>query len=216
MCDCIMTTARQWDELFRLQYPHQAVPEALGQSAAVAGSSDEGLNDEIASNELDVRNTTELTTDMPSLQEHTITDSPSHWMEPSAPLRHSVAAENIQIDLPSFIDVHTLRQQMYEQEQRISRQSERESDLEMVLGNVWQALVRSGSSDAQPDSPLWRLVARFAKNMLSTTSGSSSTSNQQAGSQLTEPPASIETLDWSSWVNDWSFIEPHTDLHSES
>ena len=74
-------------------------------------------------------------------------------------------------------------------EQRAAQPTEREQDLEMVLENVWQALVRCNSVDAQPESALWKLVKRFARNVLTTP---------------TPPPAPIPPLsggmDWGSFL----------------
>lgn len=53
-------------------------------------------------------------------------------------------------------------------EQCLSQPTDREQDLEMVLANVWQALVRTGSEESQLESPVWRLVRRFAGSVLIT------------------------------------------------
>lgn len=62
--------------------------------------------------------------------------------------------------------IQSLRSRLEVLEQRITLPTDREQDLEMVLGNVWQALVRCQSRDTEPDSPLWKLVARFARSVL--------------------------------------------------
>jgi len=67
-------------------------------------------------------------------------------------------------------DIHQASQQlcqdMLELEVQIAQLKQQEQDLEMVLGNVWQALVRSGSADARPASSLWKLVRRFASSVV--------------------------------------------------
>ncbi|KAK4505478.1 hypothetical protein PRZ48_003441 [Zasmidium cellare] len=99
---------------------------------------------------------------------------------------------NIQIDENFFTEVQTLRERVVLLEQRLSQPSDREQDLEMVLGNVWQALVRTRSADAQPESPVWRLVRRFAGSILSTVPRSSAES-QPTGTQTA--PSSFQWQD---------------------
>lgn len=91
------------------------------------------------------------------------------------------SSTTIQIDQTFFTEVQTLRQRVQLLEQRLSQPTDREQDLEMVLGNVWQALVRTGSADAQPESPVWRLVRRFAGSILSTVPRSSAETQPAAG-----------------------------------
>lgn len=97
---------------------------------------------------------------------------------------------SVQIDETFFTEVQTLRQRVQLLEQRLSQPSEREQDLEMVLGNVWQALVRSRSADAQPESPVWRLVRRFAGSILSAVPRSSTET------QLAAAPTAPSSFQW--------------------
>ena len=93
-----------------------------------------------------------------------------------------------------------LRETIQLLEQRMSQPAERESNLEIVLGNMWQALARSGGTDARLDSPTWRLVVRFARNIISTTQISPSIGFLQSDIS-TYPPTGNETFDASEWVD---------------
>lgn len=125
---------------------------------------------EASSNEIDIDNIlAQLDSDTIDLQfpeasatgaNHITSDETTH--NPTQPTL------DMRIDETLFSDVQTLRQRVQLLEQRLSQPTDREQDLEMVLGNVWQALVRAGSADAQPESPVWRLVRRFAGGVLST------------------------------------------------
>jgi hypothetical protein len=139
-------------------------------------------------------------------------------VEPAIEYSNSVSADAVQIDGTFLSDLQLLRQRVQLLEQRISQPFERESDLEMVLGNVWQALVRSGSSDAQPESPVWRLVRRFARNVLSTTTESTlpvQTNITGSGG----PVNSTNTLNSEDWMNlfdDVSMPGPTKSIRSDS
>ena len=131
---------------------------------------------------------------------------------------NNVSIDPIQIDGSFSSDLQILRQRVQLLEQRISQPTERESDLEMVLGNVWQALVRSGSTDAQPESPVWRLVRRFARNVLSTATRSSlpvpDGPNKSDGAAISM--STMYSEDWTNLLNDPSMPAPSKGIRSDS
>ena len=58
----------------------------------------------------------------------------------------------------------------------------------MVLGFVWDALMRSESPEARRDSHLWRLMERDVPNILRATAGSSAVDTQQSNNTLAVDP----------------------------
>lgn len=125
-------------------------------------------------------------------------------------------AKQVHFDTSLRDEAQSLRERIHILEQRVFQPTDREQDLEMVLGNVWQALVRSGSTDAQPDSPVWRLVARFASNVLSTTPGPRVTSSQQLCTRSADTSEPLSTVDWTAWLNDADYREACKSLASDS
>ena len=135
-------------------------------------------------------------------------------VQPSIECSNTASTEALKIDRSFLSELQSLRRSVQLLEQRISQPTERESDLEMVLGNVWQALVRSGSRDAQPESP----VRRFARNVLS--SETEPTLPVQANMDGSGGPANATSTfsseDWVNLFNDPSMQGPSRDLRSDS
>lgn len=128
-----------------------------------------------------------------SESEHTTASNSNPDQIIPGPLDSTVA---FRIDETFFSDVQSLRERVHLLEQRLSYPNEREQDLEMVLANVWQALVRTGSADAQPESPIWRLVRRFAGNTLSSVPANSSNAQPAVEQMSSLPSMDTSALEW--------------------
>ena len=115
-------------------------------------------------------------------------------------------------------DVQALREQVRLIEQRMARPNERERDLEMVVGLLWQALARSGSTDAQPDSPLSQLVRRFVPNVLSTAQAPTAALLPQANvpEYMIHGSADPPLVDWDSLAVDQGLPRSSNSQQSDS
>jgi hypothetical protein len=210
-CECITSSEQQWNELFRLQYPFRAVPSVFEEESLEIRPLEGGIQSTFNFNEFAIPGNADLA-------ESTFVNYTTDQVEPSIEPSNTVPADAVQIDASFVSNLLSLRQRVQLLEQRITQPTERESDLEMVLGNVWQALVRSGSSDAQPESPVWRLVRRFARNVLSTTT--EPTLPVQANVDASGGPANSTTTfyseDWMNLFNDPNMPGPSKGLRSDS
>lgn len=210
-CQCVTSSEEQWRELFRLQYPSTAIPTISDEEPVQFVPTNDYLQEE--SNNEDVG-----ASGIFNLAVSSFVDDTVDIVEPSIEYPNAHGANTVQIDGSFMNDIQSLRQRVQLLEQRFSQPTERESDLEMVLGNVWQALVRTGSSDAQPESPVWRLVRRFARNILSTTTEPAVVTQEHVGES--RGPADLSTNlfseDWMDMFNDPSMVGPSKGSHSDS
>jgi hypothetical protein len=188
-CECITSSTAQWRELFRLQHPDQDPPE-LARDSNNFGTTEcaiEDLQPEQANNGQHVAQSIE----------------PSNVAEPGQ--QPSDQLEDFDFDaflsqpppmpepapqVDPLAQMQVLREKVSLLEQRQSLPNEQEQELEMVLGIVWEALVRSKSTEAQPDTWLWKLVRRFAPKILRTTPPAPLQPHN-------EPPANPPSFDWS-------------------
>lgn len=211
-CRHLLTPQDQWQELYALQYPtsnRAAVLPPDISSTHMSNASQDMLNmsfDEflVPMDELDVQSLPSSSAaplnNTGSSQSMAFTAA-SSFMDvgtPSSRVPGSLSSSPLfrrsgntaQATLEG--EVQRLRERVQILEQRLSQPSEREQDLEMVLTNVWQALLRSGSADAQTESGVWRLVSRFASNILSTAA--------QSGHAAMAPPVpSMSTIPEAGW-----------------
>lgn len=208
-CKCITSPEQQWRELFRLQYPFETIPDIFEDNRLDNVSVDSAFP---FAHELDAFAVSEW----PDLMftDNRLSDAGEQVIE----LPDNAAADTVHVDRSFMNDMQAVRQRVQILEQRMSQPTERESDLEMVLGNVWQALVRSGSADALPDSPIWRLVQRFARNILSTTPAST-LAVQTVANPHPNPSAPLTTFssdDWASLFDESAMPGPSRGIRSDS
>lgn len=195
-CACITTPEQQWQELFRLQYPATASTHVFNDV--------EVQNVEASGTSRDVFDFDDFT--MPGVGEPAFLNNPF-----ADTVLHSIEDSNFgssgrkQSEASIWNEMQILRQSIQLLEQRAAHPSGRESDLEMVLGLVWQALVLSGSTETQPDSPLCRLVQRFAGNVFGTATYTTTSSGQPSMDTSNEAPGLMKTIgcgDWTDLFND--------------
>lgn len=210
-CECITSSEEQWRELFRLQYPSRAVPEAFDDESLEVVPLENGSQSNFNFDEFTIPGNLDLA-------ESVFVNYTNDTLETPAESSNTASADAIQIGGPVLSDLQVLRERVQLLEQRISQPTGRESDLEMVLGIVWQALVRSGSEDGQPESPVWRLVQRHARNVLSTTTGPALPvqANLDALGGQGNSAATLNAEDWVSLINYPSIPVPSKGICSDS
>ena len=116
-------------------------------------------------------------------------------------------------------ELQTLRTQVQLLEQRVMAQpSERERNLEMVIGLLWGALVRSKSSEVQGDSHLRRLVTVFTRGVLNPIADPPTDTPQQtnpADCPLTSGPG-FSAVEWEEFLGDSNSAGPSHAIFSDS
>lgn len=171
--DCVTDSQQQWWALYHLEYPSRAVSQEH-QAASSA------RNELVPAEDHELHHVAVIPVEDTApwdLASAGFLDFPADPTQQSSisQLQQGDQMQDAQNDEPGLPElraaVHTLRTGMRLLEQRHSEPSEREQDLEMVLGNIWQALQRckcpQTQVEIQPDTPLWKLVRRFCPNVLS-------------------------------------------------
>lgn len=201
LCDCITTAEGQWQQLYRLQYPTYRSPNTGQMTHYSFSAGSRELYTSANTPFWSVRDAEDA--NLSTSPTFTIVVAGDEHNGPSDSHREAVVAEMGTPQL--FAHVRTLQQRTLQLEQRLAaRPSQREDDLEITLANVWQAFRRTGSSEAQQDSPLWRLVRRHAPNVLSREMTHSAAQDATVLLPTTSMSDELDAFDWSRLLADES------------
>jgi hypothetical protein len=193
-CNCITSPEQQWKELFRLQYPGATIPDVFDDLSTGFIQPAAPLLDDPG-----------FDFALPDIPEAYLLDGfLDDVVEPTVETPNIALTDPVQVDQSILLELQELRQTIQRLEQRINQPNERESDLEMVLGMVWQALVRSRSSETRPEAPLFRLVRRFACNILNTADSGQAPAraSPERSAGLSNSTTTISSDDWMNLFDD--------------
>ena len=214
-CRCVTTSEEKWRELFLLQYTYADVPDVFGQNNTSGTALGEASNEHFNFNTIDTDALFDTGTEQYSVGNPTM---PTTQATPLSALDHFASDT---FSSPNRVDaalVKALCERVQILEQRTSQPGQREWDLEMVVANVWQALVRSNSPEAQRNSAVWQVVARHAPKVLSPIQ-SHNTVQPQDMNVREWPPSSTSSfpdVDWAHLRNTAGLPSSLRNIRSDS